>query len=431
MELKYGKHSLNFEISKKNVLGTLTPINKPGESLTILLKKSIASPLGKSRLGHLLRKNKPRDIVIIVSDITRSIAHYADILKFLVTEIIDAGIDEKNIEFVIALGTHRIHTQKENNLLYSDLVNNFRFSSHDCYNNLISLGKTSTGLEVQVNKRVWEADFVIATGKIDFHYIAGFSGGRKSILPGISSYETIRNNHCKLRRDGVAVGVLKDNIIAQEMNEACSLLDIGYLLNVVESPNKQTLEFFWGSPEAAFMSGVEYLKTLRMVKIPEKADCVIISSGGYPQDKDFFNSHKSLCLGKNALKPNGSMILVVQCCEGFGNEKFLRYMLENSLDELLDYHETDIEIGGHRAFATAKILKKHKIYVLSDLDAETLRRMGFIPISNIEEAMKLVRNEYGDEFTTYIQPEGESVLPVFNEKELVDLPYKHPAYQSK
>ena len=122
------------------------------------------------------------------------------------SEIVDAGIDEKNIEFVVALGTHRKHTPQENKLLYEALFSDFRFSFHDCHNNLISIGRTSTGLEVQVNKRVRNADFVIATGKINFHYMAGFSGGRKAILPGISSYETIKSNHCKLRRDGVTLG---------------------------------------------------------------------------------------------------------------------------------------------------------------------------------------------------------------------------------
>ena len=416
MKLKYGKNSVNLEIQAKNLLGILEPKNKPVKALDVLLKNSIMKPSGKGRLGNLLRKNKPGDLVIIVSDITRSITKYSEILKFLVSEIVDAGIEEKNIEFVVALGTHPQHTQEENRILYGDLTRDFQFSSHDCHNNLISAGKTRTGLEVQVNKRVWEADFVIATGKINFHYLAGFSGGRKSILPGISSYETIRGNHCKLRHNGVSIAETKNNVIAQEMNEAGRLFDVDYLLNVVEIPQKDTAQIFCGDPELAFEEGIKFLKSIRTIKISEKADCAIVSVGGYPKDKDFYNSHKSLNLAMNAIEPSGSMILIAQCCEGFGNKKFLQYMCENSLTDLLNYPEEKIEVGGHRAFVTAKIIKDHKIYVLSDLDSNILNKMNFIPVSTLEEAINFVKKDYGEEFKTYIIPDGKSVFPSIDER---------------
>jgi len=414
MELKYGKHSINFEISNKNRLGVLELEDKPTQPLDRLLKSSIMHPIGKPSLGALLTKNKPGDLVIIVSDITRSIANYSEILKFLVGEIVDAGIDEKNIEFVVASGTHRPHTPEENERLYQNLIHNFHFSFHDCQNNMVSLGRTSSGLEVQVNKRAYEADFIMVTGKINFHYLAGFSGGRKSILPGIASYQTIRNNHCKLKRDGVAVGKIKNNIIAQEMTEAGQLFDIDYLLNVVETSKKETAQIFCGHSEFAFGEGVKFFDSLHTIKITKLADCAIIAAGGYPKDTDFFHSHKGLNMAINALKPNGSIILVAQCCEGFGSDKFSRYLLENSLNKLLNYPEKKIELGGHRAFVTAKILKEHKVYVLSNLDPNILSRMGFVPVSNMTEAINLVKKEHGVEFSFYIIPEGSSVLPTSN-----------------
>lgn len=414
MDLKYGDNSINFEISAKNVLGVLAINRTSVQPLDILLKDSIMSPIGRTRLENLLRKNKPGDVVILVSDITRSIANYSRILKFLVGEIVNAGVDEKNIEFVVALGTHRQHSEQENKFLYNDLTINFRFTQHDCHNNLISVGTTSTGLEVAVSKRVTEADFVIATGKIDFHYLAGYSGGRKSIMPGISSYDTIRNNHCKLKRDGVTIGEIENNIIAQEMNEACRLVKVDYLLNVVETPYKETDSIFCGHPEFAFDEGVKYFRSIRVLKIPERADCVIISAGGYPKDNDFFNSHKSLNRAVSAVKPNGSIILIGQCREGFGSEKFLGYMLEHNLDDLLNYREEKIQVGGHRAFATAKILKDHRVYVLSALDQHMLDQMNFTPISTAREAINIVKRECGEEFKTYFIPDGKSILPIYD-----------------
>jgi nickel-dependent lactate racemase len=414
MELKYGKNVINFDIPSENVLGILEVNTTSPKPLDILLKNSTMNPIGKSRLSNVLRNNKPRDIVVLVSDITRSIAHYAEILRFLVSEIIDAGIDEKNIEFIIALGTHRRHTYEENNMLYKNLTHHFRFSQHDCRNNLSFLGKTSTGLEVQVNKRVREAEFVIATGKIDFHYLAGYSGGRKSILPGISSYETIRDNHCKLKRSGIGVGEINHNIIAQEMDEACRMFDVDYLFNVVETPYQKTAGIFCGHPEHAFTEGVQFFRSMRTTTIREKADCAIVSAGGYPQDRNFFMSHKSLNMAIRAVKPHGSIIIIGQCSEGFGNEKFLNYMLTYNLDDLLNYPEKDIHVGGHRAFVTAKMLRSHKVYVLADLESQILTRMKFLPVRNVDEVMTIIKKAYGEKFKTYIIPDGTTVLPIVN-----------------
>ncbi len=412
--MKFGDSLVPVEIAKKNLLGEL----KLGESilrpLDEVLKQSMLNPIGRPRLIDMLRKNRPRDLVIIVSDRTRSIANYSRILKFLVSEIVDAGVSEKNIEFVVALGTHPKHTTQENRAVYGALVTDFNFSLHDCHSNVVSIGGTSTGLEVQVNKRVKNADFVIATGKIDFHYIAGFSGGRKSILPGISSYTTIRNNHCKLRRDGVALGEIHGNIVAREMDEAARLFGVDYLLNVVETQKNETAQIFCGDVEFAFEQGLSYFRTMRSIKLSQKADCAFISSGGYPKDRTLYLSHKSLNGAMNAVKKGGSLVLIGQCREGIGNNKFLSYMLDNDLTGLLNYPETDIEVGGHRAFATAKILRDYKVYVVSNLAPDQLKRMNFIPLKDVNEAISCMRRDHGDDFTAYLVPDGTSMLPVVN-----------------
>lgn len=381
-----------------------------------LLKESITHPYGAPRLITLLRKNKPSDVVILVSDKTRSISHYHEILNFLVSEITDTGVNEKNIEFIVALGTHRKHTTDEQTALYGNLVSDFRFSFHDCHRECTSIGMTSTGLDVQVNKRVRDADFVIATGKINFHYMAGFSGGRKAVLPGISSYTTIRNNHCKLRRAGVAIGALQNNIIAQEMDEAARLFGLDYILNVVETSDNRTAKIFCGTPEGAFVEGVDYFKMQRSVTITQKADCAIVSAGGYPFDKTLYASHKSLNSVVRTVKKGGAIVLLAQCCAGVGNEAFVKNMRERSCETLLNCSEDSIEIGGHRAFVTAQLLKDYKVYVVSDLEPDILKQMNFIPIRSIDECMTHVEREYGENFTAYVVPEGTSLLPVMNGK---------------
>jgi nickel-dependent lactate racemase len=267
-----------------------------------------------------------------------------------------------------------------------------------------------------VNRRVREADFVIATGRVDFHYMAGYSGGRKSILPGVAAYDTIRNNHQKLVRDGVWIGNTDGNIIAQEMAEAADLLGVDYLLNVVETPEGETARVFCGHHVHAFQQAVEYFSTARQARINAPAECVIISAGGYPNDKDFYHTHKSMNLAMATLKENGSIILVGQCEEGFGNDKFMQLMLDNRIEDLLQYPEEKIDVGGHRAFLTARMLRSHRVYALTDLDPDTLRRIHFIPVESVAQGITAVQKEHGMGMRTLVVPNGKVVLPLLNGK---------------
>ncbi len=415
MDLRYGKGVINVQ-APPGFIGSLEPRVSAARPLDTLLKESFLKPVGQIRLKELVHKNRPGDVVIIVSDKTRKIANYEKILKFLLSELVDAGVDEKQIEFLVALGTHQAHSDEDNRKQYGKLVEDFCFTQHDCHAGLVSLGKTTTGLGVQVSQRVHDADFVIATGRVDFHYLAGYSGGRKSILPGIASYETIRDNHKKLMRRGVWVGQVEGNIIAQEMAEAGDLLGIGYLLNVVETPDGETAEVFVGHHAHAFHEAVHYFSKARRVPITEPADCVIVSAGGYPNDRDFYHTHKSMNLAMSALKDKGSIILIGQCQGGFGNEKFMELMLDNKIDELVEFPEEKIDVGGHRAFLTARILKRHRVFAVTDLDSEMVRKIHFLPVGSVDQALNEVTKAHGAGMKTIIVPNGKAVLPLLNGK---------------
>jgi nickel-dependent lactate racemase len=415
MDLKYGRTVKVYQVSDEELLGVLQPRKTAVRPIERILKESVVRPIGKPRLKDLVRLNKPGDVVIIVSDVTRGIAHYPVILDFLVGELVDGGVDEKNIEFVVALGTHRKHTDEEHRRMYGEIPQRFSFTYHDCHKECVYLGKTSTGCSISVNKRVRDADFVIATGKVNFHYLAGFSGGRKSVLPGISSYRSIRDNHCKLKRPGVRFGYIDDNIIAQEMEEAASLLGLDYLMNVIEDEDCNTVNAFWGDPVRAFGEAARVFLSTRAVEIQEYADCAIVSAGGYPQDRTFFKGHKALNSIRYAVRPGGILILLSQCAEGCGDERFVSHMTTNSVDELLKYPETNIEVGGHRAFVTAQIVHDYEVCVISDLPDKQVCDMHFIPVQNIEQGLDRARVKFGNGFKIYVVPNGTAVLPVFKE----------------
>ncbi len=416
MRLKYGKGNVDIDLPKEHVIGVLHADSIAARPINDVLKASVMEPIGKDRLSSIVRKNRPGDVLIIVSDQSRSIANYSLILEFLVSELIDAGINEKNIEFLIACGTHEPHDKTINEKIYGNIARNFNIISHDCLGETKKIGTTSTGLDVFINRRACEADFVIATGKINFHYIAGFSGGPKSILPGIAAYSTIRDNHCKLRRPGVGFGEQLRNIVAQEIKEAAELFSLDYIVNVIENVKNETSNILWGDPVAAFKCGMAEFLEPRSPSTHELADCCIVSAGGYPADRDFFFGHKAVnsCLG--ILKPGGAIILIAQCADGFGNGKFYNYLHNNSLDVLLEYPEEKIEVGGHRAFVTAKIIKEHEIMVYSALDSASLSRLGFRVISKIDQIHPILLDKFGDKYRLNFIDNGKSVLPVYRER---------------
>jgi nickel-dependent lactate racemase len=411
VEIPYGKKTLTFD-PPRHVLGVLRHPEHAVRDAGSLMKDALMNPVNKPRLSHVVRSNKPRDVVILVSDITRNIARYSELLTFVVAELVDAGIDEHNIEFIIAQGSHRSHTPQETRSLYGSLVEQFTFSGHDCHGECVSLGRTSTGLEVEINRRACDAEFVIATGRIDFHYLAGFSGGRKAILPGIASYRTIRDNHSKLMRGGVFVGELEGNIIAQEMQEAAQLFGIDYLVNVVETPAGVPSAVVCGEAMNAFSEGVAALLTQREVIITQPADCAIIAAGGYPKDRTLFRGHRAMnnCLA--SLKPGGAIILAAESGLGVGNDRFQRYLVDHDLDELRQYPEDRIELGGHRAFVTAKILSDHTVYVVSQCDSSVVSQMKFVPVRDVEEGIGHLNRSFKDGYTAYVIPDGTSILPV-------------------
>jgi nickel-dependent lactate racemase len=414
MRFKFGTTAIECSIPDHNVLGIIEPRRVEVYPFEEMMKQSLHDPIGKPRLKTMLRKNRPGDVVIIVSDRTRQIAHYAKILEFLVSEFVDAGVDERAIECLVALGTHRRHTDEENRQLYGDLPDKIKFSFHDCHKDLVDIGMTSTHLEVLVNKRAHEAEFVVATGKIDFHYMAGYSGGRKAVLPGIAGYDTIRGNHCKLRREGIAQGAIEGNIIAQEMHEAAHLFGLDYLVNMVETPDNETCGIFCGDPVNAFMRGLASFRKQRFVTVPERADCAFISGGGDPGDRNFYVGHKVINNVIPVVKPGGVIVLVMQCAQGVGNDAFCELLSDRTVDDLLRTPEHMIAIGGHRAYQTARLLRDYTIIVVSDLKEKVLSNMKFNVVSDISAALQQVKTRIGNDFTCYVVPDGHAVMPVMN-----------------
>lgn len=408
VKFKYGDESVIIDLPDKNVLGIIgRKKDKSREArrpIREMVKNALYKPEETSRLRQTLKKNRPGYLVIIVSDISRNISNYSAILDLLVEEIIESGVREENIEFIVALGTHPVHTAEEHKRLYSFLPDKFKFSFHDCHNNLKNIGKTSTGLDMLINERVMAADTVITTGKINYHYLAGFSGGRKSILPGVAGHETIRENHIKLVRNGIGIGRLEGNVINQEMEEASQMVGVDFALNIIEDHNQDTIWAKAGQAEAVFRIGTEFFLREFSFDIKQKADCIFVAAGR--DDKDFFAAHKIINLAAGFVKPHGSIVLIAQAPDGPGNERFNDYLVNFSLDDLINYPANKIELGGHRAFVTARLLKDYRIYVHSSIGADILRRLHFVPVHDPASLVTELKKDYGNDFKAYLNPDG-------------------------
>jgi len=414
MELKYGQGSIRFSLKNKNILKILSSeeqellLNPEGK-----LKGLLKNPIGCPSLRNLIIQKEAQNILIIVNDITRP-TPYKIILPPLLDELKQIGIKRKNIIFIIATGIHRNNSKKEiENIFGEDISSTYKFINHngnDPY--LKDLGKLKSGNELWIDPIVSNVDFIITTGVIVPHYMAGFSGGRKSILPGICGRKTIEANHAQMVHPDARAGNLKGNPVHQEMQEAAEKVGVDFNINVVTDEKHQIIEIVAGELLTSWQQGVEICKKIYLCPIEKKADVVIASAGGYPKDINVYQAQKTLNNAYQAIKPEGTIILLAECLEGYGEPTFEKWIEEaNTSDDIIKRLKNKFVLGGHKAYAIAKLTKEVEVILISSLPSEKVRKLFFIPMEDISQALNYVNDKYGEDFQAYILPSGNTVVP--------------------
>jgi len=414
MKLKYGKEEIRLSIEDKNIIKMLNlkkqkVLLNPENKLRELLK----NPIGCPSLKELIFQKKASKILIIVNDITRP-TPYEIILPPLLDALRQIGIKKENITFIIATGIHRGNSKEElENIFGKDLVSNYKFVNHNSDDsNLKYLGKLKSSNELWVNPIVSQTDFIITTGVIVPHYFAGFSGGRKSILPGICGRETIKANHSRMVHPDARAGNLKGNPVHQEMQEAAEKVGVDFNINVVTDEKHQIIEIVAGELLTSWQQGVEICKKIYLCPIEKKADVVIASAGGYPKDINVYQAQKTLNNAYQAIKPEGTIILLAECLEGYGEPTFEKWIEEaNTSDDIIKRLKNKFVLGGHKAYAIAKLAKEVEVILISSLPSEKVRKLFFIPMEDISQALNYVNDKYGEDFQAYILPSGNTVVP--------------------
>jgi nickel-dependent lactate racemase len=414
MQLKYGTGEITANLENKNVIQVVEPfeIQATGEEAEI--KKAMENPIGTKQLREIIsdkRRNKKRlSVVIIVSDVTRP-TPTKRLIPYILNELLDAGISDEDITIIFALGIHRkLETNEMARLVGDNVFNRYRCINHDS-TNCVFIGTTKQGTVVEANREVLQADIRICVGSIELHYFAGYTGGYKSILPGICARSTIETNH-KLMLQPTANAGRIDSPVRIDMEEAGELVGCDFILNVVLNWNKQIVKAVAGDPIKAHREGIKIADSMYVIPIKELADVVVVSAGGAPKDINVFQSQKALDNAKYAVKNGGAIILIAKCPEGLGEKVFERWINEaKNRQELIDRMDIAFEIGGHKAGILAKLMEKVDVFLISDLEKELVERAFFICANDVNDAINVAITKYGSDIRLIIMPYGAYTLP--------------------
>lgn len=414
MELKYGDKIIEFQLEEKNLLGILTgnKMERLKDPLT-KIEKLLDNPIESSSLEQLIKAKNAQNILIIVNDITRPTPYHI-LLPPLLQKIEQIGIRKNNITFLIATGAHRGNTQEENIKTFGEeIVSLYRFLNHSCDDDkLIHLGSLKSGNSLFVNPEVKKADFIITTGVIVPHYIAGFSGGRKSIHPGICGRETIEKNHSQMVHPKAVTGNILGNPVHEEMLEAALKVNVDFNINAITDEDGNIIDIVAGSLIDSWQEGVKISKETYFCPISKKTNVVFVSAGGYPKDINIYQAQKALDNAFHAVNPGGTIVLVAECREGIGNTICEQWVEEaNSIQDIEERLKKCFILGGHKAYAIAKVAKEMDIILLSSLGKRLTKKLFMIPVENIQQAIALVKEKHGNNFQSYVIPNGSIVLP--------------------
>lgn len=417
--LKYGETGIEVQLPEENLIKILktqelTPVHNIDQEVNNLLEQ----PIGSKPFNELFQAGDK--VTIVVSDITRLI-RLSQYLPPVVDRLNQQGIPDKDIVVLVATGTHRGGTPEEKKrIIGENLFKRLDVIDHDCdHSEMVYVGTTSRGTEVEVNKLVIDRK-VILTGGIVHHLMAGFGGGRKSVVPGVSSRKTIAQNHlhsldpeAEQSNPLIGVGAVLNNPLHLDMVECTEFVNPDFLINSIIDTNGDIAKLVGGHWLTAWEEGCRWADEKFGVPIPELADLVIASCGGFPKDISLYQSTKSLFNAALAVKPGGTILLLAECREGAGADEFFSWSnpLKNGcLDPELRRNFT---IPGYIFYAAVESTRKAKVILYSSIAPELVEPMGILGTNSLDEAFKLA-DIANPKSKTIIMPYGGSTIPLID-----------------
>jgi len=411
LDLGYGGCVLHVKVPQRNLVGVINPnhVEMPYDE-DHEIESALSSPIGTARLCELVGKG--HRVVIIASDITRP-SPTSKLLPPLVQELAAGGVNLGDVKVVFALGAHRNHSTEEMRRLAGEAIfSQLRCEDHRI-DNCVDVGHTRSGTRVEVLKDILEYDIVVCTGNIEPHYMAGYSGGLKAILPGVCSRSTIEQNHQMMTQPGSHAGKISGNPVREDIDDVSNLVEVDFIVNAILDDRRRIVRVVSGDPIAAHRKGAQYSDMIYKVKVPEPADIVITSPGGYPRDINLYQAQKALENARQAAKPGGIIILLAECREGSGDPLFQEWLSKASCpDEVLGRIAKKFVLGGHKAAAFASVMREHQVYLVSSMPTELVNRMHFKAAPTVEKALDEALHALGRNAQILVLPDGNGTLPI-------------------
>ena len=408
--LNYGKSNKELSIPEKNLYEILTPMDlekvadDSGE-----VRNALNNPIGSVPLKEMAQGKK--NVIILASDITRPSPSHI-LLPPIIEELVEVGVDYGSITIVFGLGYHRKHTEDEKKkLVGEEIYNKVKCLDHDI-DDCLYLGTTKRGVPVEVFKPVAKKDLLIATGNLEFHYKAGYSGGYKALHPGVCSKRTIETNHKMMIQPGTMPGKADGNPMREDIEEAGQIAGVDFIVNAVLNNNKEIVKVVAGDPIKAHREGTKYIDKMYKRVIGEKADIVVASCGGYPKDINLYQAQKGLDNASFAVRDGGTIILLAECRDGLGEKTFEDWMLKaKSPHEPVEWIKKDFILGAHKAAFICAVLERAKVYLISSLDEDFTKEIFFTPASSAQAALDEALSQYGDKAKVLVLTNANSTVP--------------------
>ncbi|HYQ60262.1 MAG TPA: nickel-dependent lactate racemase [Desulfatiglandales bacterium] len=427
--LKYGKGEISFSIPKAHLLYELVGRDrKPPTDLAAAYRHALDHPIDSPPLKELVR---PGDkVAITVSDVTRGWQRNADTLPLLLEYLNEAGVSDEKVTVILAVGAHRQNTSDEFVELCSEGVcRRVRVVNHNAWDteNMVYLGRTSRGTEVSLNRLVVEADKVILTGGVIYHYMVGYGGGRKSIMPGVSSLKTIQQSHMWAMEREVGAGssalaankMTKGNPAHEDMMEVAAFAKPDFIVNVVPNLDGEITGIFAGNYISAWLEATQMVDDIFGVKIEDQADIVIATAGGYPKDINLYQTQKTIDNAVYAMKQGGVVVTLAECTDITEPKEFFDWFNYPTFPEMEKAVRENFLISGWVAVRQIEYGRKGTMILLTRQEnRELAKRAGVLPVSTMEEALRLAYEKCGTKNPKItIMPQGANTFPMLVKKQ--------------
>jgi nickel-dependent lactate racemase len=409
-DLAYGRATVSVNVPDANLLGTLKPRDMPAVDLPSAFSTAWNSPIGISDPAALLRSGGKT--VFVITDHTRKTP--TRLLFPLIWERIRGVVSPSDVTLLVATGTHRAPTEDELERMLGDLRRNFRLAIHNCDRDVVEIGKSSRGTPILVNRLVAEADHVVTIGHVGMHYYAGYSGGRKNVLPGVAGRATIEANHAQMSHPRSQACIYEGNPISEEMVEAAKLVGVDFLVDVVMNAKGEIAKVVIGDPEGAHVEARRFWDEHCVVRVPERADMVIASAGGHPKDIDLYQAYKAQYTAARAVRDGGIIYLLTACPDGIGHRVFQDWIERSACpaDVLSIFECEGFKLGGHKAVYLAQDLARVLVYLQSELPEDTVRRFFLRPATDPRDALAEAEERFGKHYRVLVMPHAGETFPI-------------------